>query len=608
MKQTILALGAAAALGFAGTAHAIAFFGQGDDANRNPASLPMRYDYTARAERPVALADVLKQAVGGVGHMLFMPYYNTQEGTATMFNITNTDPLNGKAVKVRLRGASNSDDVYDFTVLLSPGDMWSAALMHDKTGKPTLTTADHSCTIPTSVNGALKPGRLADVKVSDATKQVLISEGYIEVLNMADIPATIKDGANWVTNKLHADILHAVEDGKPNTKSKKGFPEDCNGAPIQTLLTDVPVNQAGATAAGLASSTGGLMGSWIILNQNKVATYSGNMTAIRAETTATGENGYGTIIFSPQVSGSIGDSIKKNAGGWMPSYTTALTYATPTAGDAAVHGLTADPLLNKYYNKKDAIWEAPVLDPKWFDLPDMSTPLLTKITSPQQQVMSLKLAHMHIYNEYLADPSGAGPSKTPMLSDWVISQPTRRYYAAVDYKGERLYWNEAMPTESTALALGGANAMSSIGRGSEVTVPVSANAYAGLKYLADPFPKSKHGPFACMEKFTAQALDREEFYITSLLGGAISPGEEVVVPFCGEVFMVKFGGRSVMNAKVATIDFPNIAGIEGWASINFGNYKGDVRRLPVVGFAATHYENPSTSKNYGATWPHRWDH
>ena len=136
--------------------------------------------------------------------------------------------------------------------------------------------------------------------MSAANRQGLISEGYIEVLNMADIPPTQPKVAGTmdpqIPNTLYSNILHV---GNP------AAPTGCAAADLalsgDPATGPVPVNQAGATAAGLASPTGGLSGSWFILNQNQVSTYSGNMTAIRAETAADGENGYGAIIFSPQL-------------------------------------------------------------------------------------------------------------------------------------------------------------------------------------------------------------------------------------------------------------------------------------------------------------------
>jgi len=64
----------------------------------------------------------------GIGHQLVFPYFSAQGDNATLLSITNTDTVNGKLVKVRFRGAANSDDLFDFQVLLSPGDVWTAAV------------------------------------------------------------------------------------------------------------------------------------------------------------------------------------------------------------------------------------------------------------------------------------------------------------------------------------------------------------------------------------------------------------------------------------------------------------------------------------------------
>ena len=75
---------------------------------------------------PAAVA--LQVNNGGVGHALITPYFSAQNGNATLISIVNTDPTFGKALKVRFRGASNSDDILDFTVLMSPNDVWNATI------------------------------------------------------------------------------------------------------------------------------------------------------------------------------------------------------------------------------------------------------------------------------------------------------------------------------------------------------------------------------------------------------------------------------------------------------------------------------------------------
>lgn len=73
-------------------------------------------------------ANAFELSNGGVGHNLIVPYFTAQDGNITVLHLTNTDVKNGKAVKVRFRGAANSDHILDFQVLLSPGDVWTGAV------------------------------------------------------------------------------------------------------------------------------------------------------------------------------------------------------------------------------------------------------------------------------------------------------------------------------------------------------------------------------------------------------------------------------------------------------------------------------------------------
>ena len=73
---------------------------------------------SSAAAHPRALVghgDALVVNDGGIGHALITPYFTAQNGNATLISLVNTDLANGKALKVRFRGASNSDDILDFT-------------------------------------------------------------------------------------------------------------------------------------------------------------------------------------------------------------------------------------------------------------------------------------------------------------------------------------------------------------------------------------------------------------------------------------------------------------------------------------------------------------
>ncbi len=501
MKKSILSLSAAVALGglgIAGTANAW-----------------VAYDETNTA------ATLLVFNNSGVGHQLFTPYYTANNGMATLVNIVNTDNVNGKAVKVRFRGATNSDDVLDFTLFLSPGDVWAGAVLQGADGRASLSTPDKSCTIPEAAAWAggvpFKTERLPSYVTGD-NLAALTREGYVEVLTMADIR---KDSALYKA-----------------TKHKNGV------APCETLdydgLLSTDADVSAARAYGLDNPTGGLMGSWSILDFGHMGTYSGVQTAVVA-TAATQVGPDGTVpsapanmVFFPQLEAAVGFDVS----GW-----------------------TADPLLTG---------TAPILQPLWFDLPDMSTPALAG-DSPVNQAdgLSLALSKTNVINEYIATAPGAA---VPFTTDWVVSQPTRRYHAAVNYA-----------TSAATAAI--------------VTRAGSDNPYEDRLTL-DRTPAT--GPVACMDMSFANT-DREEKAVKISASGGFSPGSvEAPKKYCGEVFVAQFGAESSLQAAITKRALTPV-GEAGWGTL--GVPSGAV---PIVGYAATLFTNEANGNKYGLSFTHRW--
>ena len=533
MKKSILALGAVAALGglgFAGSAHAIAYFGDGDGR--------------------VAVATDVLLAPGSVGHMLFTPYYTAQGVNGTIINITNTDGTNGKAVKVRFRGAANSDDVLDFTVFLSPGDVWTATVNAGADGRAQISTTDKSCTIP---DASAWPATFMDLRLapylSNEVKTANVNEGYIEILNMADIPPNLlSDGVGTVNAGKKAGAANAVY---TNIKHVAGV-APCSGTAFVDLLDTATIapNGAAAEGYGLGAPTGGLMGTWGVFNQAELAVYSGNMTAVVATDNTLADDGVtplpraGLIAFTPQ------DGV-----------------AIP-GGAAYVRPLTGDPLL-----------ASGKVQPLWFDLPDMSTPIALNYAGnapDQASFLSQTLSRTYVYNEYVANAAG---SSVPQLTDWVVSQPTRRYHAAVDYgstsSAAKVWYNDDQNNAAS---------------------PVVDATPANNRYNSLTLSQTAFGPQACISAGFG-STDREERINTS--GGSFSPG--VTSPYCGEVFTVQFGASSVLGAQVTKRAVTPVS-TAGWAQLTLMG----ANRLPIVGYAATSIKNVSAGGNYGMTLPHRW--
>ncbi len=315
----------------------------------------------------------LNVANEGAGHILIVPYFSTQNGNDTLINLINTDAVNGKAVKVRFRSALDSDDIFDFHVYLSPSDMWAAKISMDAdTGKSKMEFSDTSCTRPAKavLNGAKFVTTRLDPALTDVEKANLTREGYIEILNMADVgPGTV-----------YNTIVHSTTTQTPN----------CTAATLEAIGTDA------ALFAELDAPTGTLAANWTIINVPGAAAYSGTAVAITADTPT-------NVVYFDQ------NALQDNVG------VGTLQDVAIASGAAAIGDVTADGvLLRAGYG-----WAN-------YDLPDLSTPYeaATLLADDQATALSASILRGAISNEFITLDSVSADT------DWVISMPTRRYHVA----------------------------------------------------------------------------------------------------------------------------------------------------------------------------------
>ena len=256
-----------------------------------------------------------------------------------------------------------------------------------------LVTNDTSCTLPSAqdikdLGGKFKTNRVQ----GNAAAQT--REGYVEILNTADIPPAA--GATT----LYTAIKHV------NGKAP------CTAATMDAQAVEL-ADATDAATRGYANPTGRLMANWILVNVDGMASHSGEAVAVRA-VDAGGANAAGNIVWFPQ------------------------TTDAPTAG--AVNTLTADPLL------QSAGFASEVAN---YDFPDLSTPYTAAagVGAPETQARNLatQLQVTSVVNEY-ATSNG-------FSTDWVFSMPTRRYAVALNYAApadKRLLFNAGNATHFSA--------------------------------------------------------------------------------------------------------------------------------------------------------------
>lgn len=379
MRKNLLALSIAATIGsLAGTANATVI------SNTAVSGLG-----TAGTGIPVA-ATQLTPTNTGIGHILLVPYYSTQGSNASLLNIVNTDEVNGKAVKLRYRAAANSDDVFDITIYLSPSDMWSASVTVDAAGLSALTTNDTSCTLPSKqdikdAGGKFKTNRVRAAAASETR------EGYIEILNSADIPPTLVNADTGLRTATANPLFNAI-------KHAAGVPT-CAAAVMdlqENALNNTVDSPNRWNTRGYTFPTGRLMANWTVANVAKKSVTTGEAVAVKATPT--------NIIDVPGAANLV----------WFPQTTEVVAPAT-----AAL--LTADPLL-----------AGGAIKAAMYDFPDLSTPYAGGGTpTAYADMLSRMIETSSVTNEFIT--SGDAAAGTDFATDWVFTMPTRRYAVGVNY-------------------------------------------------------------------------------------------------------------------------------------------------------------------------------
>jgi hypothetical protein len=158
-------------------------------------------------------AEAVSVSSDNLGQVLIFPYYTVRSGWNTLLGVTNTSDR-VVAVKVRFREAENSRDVFDFDVILSPYDIWTATLSDSATG-PVIYSDDKSCTVGTIGTTPVPFTTTAYTQPSavdgGGTTPDRMRDGYVEMIMMGASAAT--------PNSLAAYAIHGTN----------GVPANCPG-------------------------------------------------------------------------------------------------------------------------------------------------------------------------------------------------------------------------------------------------------------------------------------------------------------------------------------------------------------------------------------------
>jgi len=488
------------------------------------------------------LAPATEISTTGTGTALIVPYYTVRDGWITTLNLTNTSD-DYVAVKVRFREHKNSRDVLDFTIVMSPLDVWTGYLSDTPDG-PMLRSKDKSCTSPlTDLEGfTLEEGWLTSAAAYTIPYEDFggdgvgrMRQGYVEVLAMG------KGEAVAPTNGAPGNVPYYA-------KHVSGVPRDCN-----------IVNAAfGATADQWEDGTNPL-------DYNGTGALPGLKVAGSGDPLALDD-------FSPMEAGD--NPLKANVS-WLQ------------IGTGAGAGTTALAISDWGVNQQ--ILTAQQFP--WFLEPTLATATLWTVTNLDD--IEAPLSATNTINEWA---NNTGEGGTGAQTDMVITFPTKAFH--VDWFNDQIqaavsqYRNGNAPvlpvacdTDRTA-----ANCPDQI---APISGPQPFEAFFGLDAAVGD------GDSPITIKYNV--CDREETCATVTAGGPTvspaPPGEVEQIRY--EANVIQLSDESKLSSPTATaIDAAGLVGgaKNGWVDLEFS--KADPG-LPVLGFVIKVRDQGETGSNYG---------
>ncbi len=510
----------------------------------------------------------------GTGHINILPYYSVQEGNITVLSITNTDTTNGKAVKVRFRGAQFSDDVFDFQVFMSPGDVWTGAVsLNGNVAK--MQTNDKSCTLPASVNQDFVTARLLDANKVTGTR-----EGYVEIINMGDIrkgsrlvatAVTVLDGTNdaltGVTTTAVADASNDLYDAIKHATS---------GATVGTAACTTAVLVGSAALPKdlgpyLSDATDGLTSFATILNVAKSKAFTFPATAMSPVLSGVApELDHVPQRYARQA------NLNNGSAGYAGNGLSATGFATIGFGPTT----TADEVFDTNVNTTAGLGGNVTMYE--FDLPDLSTPYgHTQAigTTGQLAAMQAALGKAYVQTEFGTDPA------IMASTDVILAQPTRRYYYTW-FDTPNAAAGDTLKTLATVA--GGTGPYASLVASTNSVAVGSPEVYdREERPFADPSQIVISPNPAGSNSYTVKT----EVAVVSINNGSI-PSGALAASLGAQDYTFKYttGGSTIYD---------------GWVTLSTTGANGS---LPIIGFTAVNVFNGAVASgtNYGQVLPLKW--
>jgi hypothetical protein len=493
----------------------------------------------------VPSAQAVSVAKNNLGQALIFPYYTVRGGWTTLLGVTNTSNQ-VVAVKVRFREAYNSRDVFDFNLILSPFDLWTAWVTDSPNG-PVIRTEDTSCTVGnivgTGATGVTFPAPVSYVGAAadgGPTGVDRMREGYVEMIMMGAAP-----GTPAAVYPLASGAIHSAT---------TGVPAGC-AALVSAFQNPAALGSYGACPTGTSANagvSGTLRGEFC-----NYATYTPSAGA--APLPLQPLKGTYALVNGAKGFNAVGLPVAlqnfRNTG--------AMTLQLDSVGAVAYNNSWHEPSLNS------------ATSPGFQNVPNVTAtdPAPINGAASGAAAVSGALAHTNVLNEWTRRSNPAAGWVT--ATDWVLTFPTKGFFVDND-PGNRY-------------------AGRNTGRGNAVTSPGPAAATPFTQMFVDTsLATPLRRGFSC-DSISLTLRDREE---RASAGLGFSPGASPQL--CYEANVLTFNQGLILNSPVAgSVNYTDPF-LYGWMNIGFNSMTGGVVDttnfgLPVVGFAITSRDDSATS-------------
>ena len=513
-------------------------------------------------------AGAVSVSANNLGQALIFPYYTVRSGWTTLLGVVNTSNQ-VVAVKVRFREAYNSRDVFDFNLILSPLDEWTAWVTDSANG-PVIHTEDTSCTVGNIVGaGAAGVTFPAPVSYTDAaadggpTGVDRMREGYVEMIMMGAAPvgtATTPDPFPLARGAIHvngatppgcAELVAAFQDPtKLGTYNATAFPctSTTSGTPntLRGEFCNYARDPASDTQRGWVPLDP-LKGTFALVNGAQGFNAVGLPTALTFFRDGRNNGSMVTLQLPPNLAG---------PGGFSDSWHEPSLYLANTPGAA----------LNL-----------------------MDEPVYSNANRGPRAV-SFALEKTNVINEWSRRTNPAAGWVT--ATDWVFTFPTKNFFVDND------------PGNEYAGRNAGRGNCAGTASGCNNSPPAEANPFTQMFVDTSAEPTVRRGMSCDPLLFTL--LNREE---QASQGAGFSPGGNPQL--CYETNVLTFNRSSTSSSPGAAriLDTPSAGGILGapnavtisfpenfsfgWMDVRFVNAARERRGLPAVGFAITSRDDQS---------------